>query len=84
MFQRAILQDRVGEPLKFRDLKMKEILGLAPWVFLVLYIIAPVLLYNFTEFMEDDYFVPSLMFVVTGWIVAITSMVMIKLLLEKE
>jgi len=35
MFQRAILQDRVGEPLKFRDLKMKEILGLAPWVFLV-------------------------------------------------
>lgn len=55
-----------------------------PWVFLVLYIIAPVLLYNFTEFMEDDYFVPSLMFVVTGWIVAITSGVKIKFLLEKE
>ncbi len=35
MFQRAILQDRVGETLKFRDLKIKEIVGLAPWVFLV-------------------------------------------------
>jgi NADH-quinone oxidoreductase subunit M len=35
MFQRAILQDRVGEPRKMRDLKIKEIIGLAPWVILV-------------------------------------------------
>ena len=38
MFQRAILQNREadnGKDLKFRDLKMKEILGLAPWVVLV-------------------------------------------------
>ncbi|RXK02355.1 NADH-quinone oxidoreductase subunit M [Arcobacter sp. CECT 8989] len=35
MFQRAILQDREGEALKFRDLKIKEIVGLAPWVILV-------------------------------------------------
>ncbi|AXH11358.1 complex I subunit 4 family protein [Halarcobacter bivalviorum] len=35
MFQRAILQDREGETLKFRDLKIKEIVGLAPWVVLV-------------------------------------------------
>ena len=53
-----------------------------PWVFLVLYIIAPILLYNFTEFMED--FISSSMFVITGWIVAVTSMVKIKFLLEKE
>jgi hypothetical protein len=53
-----------------------------PWVFLVLYIIAPILLYNFTEFMED--FISSSMFVITGWIVAMTSMVKIKFLLEKE
>ena len=35
MFQRAILQDRVGEPLKMSDLKIKEILGFAPWIVLV-------------------------------------------------
>lgn len=35
MFQRAILQDRVGEERTMRDLKIKEILGLAPWVILV-------------------------------------------------
>ncbi|XPV83182.1 MAG: complex I subunit 4 family protein [Halarcobacter sp.] len=35
MFQRAILQDREGEAFKFRDLKIKEIVGLAPWVILV-------------------------------------------------
>lgn len=37
MFQRAILQDRPeGEPeLHMRDLKVKEIIGLAPWVILV-------------------------------------------------
>lgn len=35
MFQRAILQDREGDALKFRDLKIKEIVGLAPWVILV-------------------------------------------------
>jgi len=35
MFQRAILQKKEGKDLKFRDLKMKEIIGLAPWVFLV-------------------------------------------------
>ncbi|XPV69163.1 MAG: complex I subunit 4 family protein [Halarcobacter sp.] len=35
MFQRAILQNREGSDLKFRDLKIKEIIGLAPWVFLV-------------------------------------------------
>tara|TARA_R110002050_G_scaffold204175_1_gene339379 strand:+ start:4745 stop:6226 length:1482 start_codon:yes stop_codon:yes gene_type:complete len=35
MFQRAILQDRVGEPRKMRDLKIKEIIGLAPWIILV-------------------------------------------------
>ncbi|WP_265937078.1 proton-conducting transporter membrane subunit [Aliarcobacter butzleri] len=37
MFQRAILQDRPqGAPeLTMRDLKIKEIIGLAPWVILV-------------------------------------------------
>lgn len=37
MFQRAILQDRPqgSEVVKMRDLKIKEIIGLAPWVFLV-------------------------------------------------
>ena len=37
MFQRAILEDRKeGAPaLKMRDLKIKEIVGLAPWVVLV-------------------------------------------------
>jgi len=37
MFQRAILQDRPegATVLKMRDLKIKEIVGLAPWVFLV-------------------------------------------------
>ena len=37
MFQRAILEDRKeGAPaLKMRDLKIKEIIGLAPWVVLV-------------------------------------------------
>lgn len=38
MFQRAILQKREadgGVDLKFRDLKIKEIVGLAPWVILV-------------------------------------------------
>lgn len=37
MFQRAILQDRPegSSELKMRDLKIKEILGLVPWVLLV-------------------------------------------------
>ena len=35
MFQRAILQKREGEEIVMRDLKIKEYLGLAPWVFLV-------------------------------------------------
>ncbi|UTJ06088.1 complex I subunit 4 family protein [Arcobacter roscoffensis] len=37
MFQRAILQDRPegSATVKMRDLKIKEIVGLAPWVFLV-------------------------------------------------
>ncbi|AXX88080.1 complex I subunit 4 family protein [Malaciobacter marinus] len=35
MFQRAILQNRDGECLKMRDLKIKEIIGLTPWVILV-------------------------------------------------
>jgi len=36
MFQRAILQKREdGTELQMRDLKIKEIIGLAPWVFLV-------------------------------------------------
>jgi len=36
MFQRAILVKREsGEDLKFRDLKIKEIIGLIPWVILV-------------------------------------------------
>ncbi|RXJ65713.1 NADH-quinone oxidoreductase subunit M [Halarcobacter ebronensis] len=36
MFQRAILVKRTsGEDLKFRDLKIKEILGLTPWIILV-------------------------------------------------
>ena len=37
MFQRAILQDRPegSTVVKMRDLKIKEIIGLAPWVFLV-------------------------------------------------
>ncbi|WP_298751237.1 NADH-quinone oxidoreductase subunit M [uncultured Arcobacter sp.] len=35
MFQRAILQDRQGEQRTMRDLKIKEIIGLTPWVILV-------------------------------------------------
>ena len=36
MFQRAILQDRKdGKEIAMRDLKIKEIVGLAPWVILV-------------------------------------------------
>jgi len=37
MFQRAILQNRPegSIELKMRDLKIKEIVGLAPWVILV-------------------------------------------------
>ncbi len=35
MFQRAILQDKQGEQREMRDLKIKEIIGLAPWVILV-------------------------------------------------
>lgn len=35
MFQRAILQKKEGPILKMRDLKVKEIIGLAPWVILV-------------------------------------------------
>ena len=35
MFQRAILQERVGEVLKMRDLRLKEIFGLAPWVIII-------------------------------------------------
>jgi NADH-quinone oxidoreductase subunit M len=35
MFQRAILQKREGPALKMRDLHIKEIIGLAPWVILV-------------------------------------------------
>ncbi len=38
MFQRAILQKREadgGADLKFRDLKIKEIIGITPWVILV-------------------------------------------------
>lgn len=35
MFQRAILQKKEGPALKMRDLKIKEIIGLAPWVILV-------------------------------------------------
>ncbi len=37
MFQRAILQDRPegSAELVMRDLKIKEIIGLAPWVVLV-------------------------------------------------
>ncbi|WP_404318771.1 NuoM family protein [Malaciobacter canalis] len=35
MFQRAILQNRDGECLKMRDLKIKEIIGLTPWIILV-------------------------------------------------
>ncbi|AXX93304.1 NADH-quinone oxidoreductase subunit M [Malaciobacter molluscorum LMG 25693] len=35
MFQRAILQNRDGKSLNMRDLKIKEIIGLAPWVVLV-------------------------------------------------
>jgi hypothetical protein len=55
-----------------------------PWVFFVLYIIAPALLYNFTEIMEDYYFIPASMFVITGWVVSLTTTVRIKTLLEKE
>ena len=35
MFQKAILQDRKIGDLKMTDLKIKEILGLAPWVILI-------------------------------------------------
>ncbi len=35
MFQRAILQNRNNECLNMRDLKVKEIIGLTPWVILV-------------------------------------------------
>ena len=35
MFQRSILQKKEGPALKMRDLKIKEIIGLAPWVILV-------------------------------------------------
>ncbi len=36
MFQRAILVKReAGEDLKFRDLKIKEIIGLTPWIILI-------------------------------------------------
>ncbi len=38
MFQRAILQKREannGNDLKFRDLKIKEIIGITPWIILV-------------------------------------------------
>ncbi len=35
MFQRAILQDKEGKVLKFRDLKIKEIVALVPLVILV-------------------------------------------------
>ena len=35
MFQRAILQDREGDERVMRDLKIKEIFGLAPWIILV-------------------------------------------------
>jgi len=35
MFQRAILQERVGEPLPMKDLKLKEIVALTPWVILI-------------------------------------------------
>ncbi|WP_419769021.1 MAG: complex I subunit 4 family protein [Candidatus Marinarcus sp.] len=35
MFQRAILQKREGPAVIMRDLKIKEIIGLAPWVILV-------------------------------------------------
>jgi len=35
MFQRAILQERVGDALPMRDLRIKEIVGLAPWVILI-------------------------------------------------
>jgi NADH-quinone oxidoreductase subunit M len=37
MFQRAILQDREenSSELKMRDLKIKEIIGLIPWIILV-------------------------------------------------
>jgi len=35
MFQRAILQERVGTALQMRDLNIKEIVGLVPWVILI-------------------------------------------------
>ncbi|NQY94251.1 MAG: NADH-quinone oxidoreductase subunit M, partial [Campylobacteraceae bacterium] len=35
MFQRAILQKREGEPLPMKDLKLKEIVALTPWVILI-------------------------------------------------
>jgi len=35
MFQRAILQERVGAPLQMRDLRIKEIVGLVPWVIII-------------------------------------------------
>ncbi len=35
MFQRAILQERPQGVLKIRDLKMKEILGISPWIILI-------------------------------------------------
>jgi len=35
MFQRAILQKREGDPLPMKDLKLKEIIALTPWVILI-------------------------------------------------
>lgn len=35
MFQRAILQKREGDPLPMKDLKLKEIVALTPWVILI-------------------------------------------------
>ncbi len=35
MFQRAILQKREGNPLPMKDLKIKEIVALTPWVILI-------------------------------------------------
>ena len=37
MFQRAILQDRKGPILQMRDLKAREIFGLAPWVIIIFF-----------------------------------------------
>jgi NADH-quinone oxidoreductase subunit M len=35
MFQRAILRENPNGPIKMRDLNLKEILSLAPWIILV-------------------------------------------------